>query len=483
MHWRIKLRRIKIVALFTVLLMVVNVPGVFAQPVTDNEKLKLEFEDIGKLVEEYNPNVRISRLTAEQYEQSRLAVIDAKEDLSEVGKTYLESAKTTMVSAINDVNSSIVAMEAQLAALGNPAPPASLDEETLNYLNQNFVTTRKFLESTLKNLRSTRESLTGQLNQIKAQLEQLDDGLDDAEKSLQRNAEDLQEAVNSAKLGTEMAIKQLTWGAENAYIAYNKLNYEIAKLDEAIKMLELNLMAVKIRKDVGLASELQVIVTESNLKNLKNTRQQLIDSQKDLLNQINLLIGRKYDAEIEISGVPELEKSAVSQIAVNYDKDLETAMENCYSVKLQEIQCRLKEYGLSRAEEDDGADSNNYYQAQKALYIEKNKLAEEKRQFENAFFQKYKDILSLERDIEIEKTLLESKRAEYENTKAKYEMGQVSYLTYAQADSDYKTQELAVEEKELELFKLVREYKWMKEGISTQSQGQSQSQSQGQGQR
>ncbi|MFA6809407.1 MAG: TolC family protein, partial [Eubacteriales bacterium] len=445
-------KRVRFVALFTVLVMLVNVPLVFADSVTDQEKVTLEFDNIQALVEKENANVLISQLTEKQLEASWNATLEAKESISDAGKTYLQSARDTMIGAINSVDSSVAIMSSQLASLGSaPASPTVTDPEVaavLTYMDSNFVKSRDYLAASVTSLSSTRESLTGQLNQIEASLEQLDEGLDNGEKAYQRQAEDLQETLNKAKIGTEATIDSVTWGAECAYMGYYTLGHEITKLDEAIKMLNLNLMAVKLQKELGMVSQLEVVTAETTLNTTINARQALLDQQKELLNQINLLIGRKYSAELELAGLPEVDTAEISKIAVSYEKDLQSVFDNSTTLRLGVIDIRMKEHTLTRAEEDDGSDSDNYLQAEKALYITKNDQAEDKRQLENTFFQLYKDIISKQRDLVSEESTLKTKEFEYQNAEAKYDQGQISYIDYSKVDSEYNTQQEIVKSRE-----------------------------------
>lgn len=307
------------------------------------------------------------------------------------------------------------------------------------------------------------EAINNYLNELskanKESLKKNKDSLEEQLESIDRQQEDMSDLIEKTKVQMEMYNNQVIYAAEDLIFGYDSIEKEEKKIDENIEQLENNINMINVQKSLGYVTDVNVDSLNLQLDQLKKSKEALSTQKKNIERQLNLLIGQPYDTPLKIVFYPIISQSRLK--TVDFDDDLEKALEDNYDLKILKYEIDSKETALERADDDHGKKSNEYKIAKKDLEDAQLNYEDKKRSEELEFKKLYEALKDAEKAYNLEKSKLEQEKKNMEFAKVKYDLGLISKMDYDKAKSSYELEKIAVDAANTNLFKAYREYQRM----------------------
>lgn len=295
--------------------------------------------------------------------------------------------------------------------------------------------------------------------------------------------EDMERMIERTKLQMEAGNEQIIRAAEGLYFTYHRLRQQQADLSDNLGLLQRQLKVTRLRREIGLASEYDVLVMEARVRELANGLDTLAGQTDNLLRNFNLLLGRAYDAPLELAEPPALPEDSGAD--AGSAADASAAEANSYSIKLQQYSLgdkkvayrRLKEEnGLrdSDVEDKDNAGKRWYNRAQQLraeMRSEEEKLNEIIRNFHSEFAQAAQAVRDKAAALELAELNLAKEAVTLGQMTLRYELGLLSGLALEGVKAGYAAQERKMRAAEWELLQARRQYEWMQQGLSFAAAG------------
>lgn len=132
-------------------------------------------------------------------------------------------------------------------------------------------------------------------------------------------------------LDYQSAEATLVSAAQTNMITYHQKQLELQKETKRRELLEATYNAVVARKNVGMATQLEVLTAQENLQNQDRLIATTESEIKNVKQKLQTMLGWKYDAQPEIRTIPQPDYGMIERI--NLDDDKTTAVENNYTLK------------------------------------------------------------------------------------------------------------------------------------------------------
>jgi len=247
----------------------------------------LEYEEIGLLVDTYNPTLKNVKDTYS----------DTKDDYKDVDK---------LKNQIMEGSGSLADQAGQLSGM------AGTFEDLLGY--QNMVTPGTYAE-----LVYSSEVLSQQAEQMTLSADSLS-------------------AVTPEMLKVKMVDSTraaLVSGAQSAMIGYEQLLLQKESLEDSITLLEEVYKSTQTQASLGLATENAVLTARQNLESAQAGRLAMDASEVKLRQSLCTLLGWEYNGNPEIRKVPEADLSRIG--AMDPAADKQAAIDNNYTLKYNRL--------------------------------------------------------------------------------------------------------------------------------------------------
>ncbi len=274
-------------------------------------------------------------------------------------------------------------------------------------------------------------------------------GLDDTIESLQRNADD--QAYIAIK-GVENTENMLMSMAETAYLGINAIDAQLVTLDRNLAAIDRNTAVLEKQLEIGMGSQL-------NLDNLRQSRSELVSTiesmkmtRKNTMKQLALLCGYDNDTELEIYGSPTVTRAELE--AMNYEKDLETARKNSYSIWSAQSNVRI----ASNALDDDTVSTFDQYESAKTS------LENAERSMEDGFRVLYEAVKDKERLAKEAETAFESEDRNFKADAVRYQQGMLSQNAWLSAKDELEAKRDSMTTANRDLFQAYNNYAWALKG-------------------
>ncbi|MFZ3130473.1 MAG: TolC family protein [Desulfosporosinus sp.] len=267
-----------------------------------------------------------------------------------LGQTSIVYAGTTDSGVLNfeDIKSIIIEQNTDVKINQNDRLKSHVAE---SYLKKNI----KDLKDDLEDINDQRDNAGGNLR-IALGAEKR--AILDAIKELERNLEDLPLSISSTDVKASMSDDTQIRIAEGAFIQYNGLEVASSELSRSINTVQNQLVVMQLRERLGMVSHNEVDALKTQLMDmqtkLESCKLQQEESKRELGNLLN-----QQDDTLEIGSIPVTNEGFVIE---DKEADLNKALENSYTIKLQEEQIVNLQNTLTRAKKDHGLSSNEYKQ-------------------------------------------------------------------------------------------------------------------------
>lgn len=403
------------------------------------------------------------------------AVIDTS--MSESGMTPpLQDSKSIgfygLEKTVRANNQTIQSLQKTLASVGSTDVVGPIEDQIWNYemQNSNLEAQKNSYEKAAQNLQNQLNQVSGNADleaSLKAQIEQMNTLANNAAANIQKNQAvingledskddapaDLADTYATTEKQVENSANQIVMGAQTQYISLCTMQDNIEALDRTIAAIDRQLPVVEKQYEIGMATALDV-------ENLKNQRMAAESSKLTLENQIasienslSLTLGNDAGTTVHVQKVPEVTDRQLREM--NYEKDLEEAKTNSYTIW-------QKRDALRKASNDYEDDVTSTLDAYNAAKID---LAAAQEQVENDFRKLFNDVSEKKRLLDKAESDLELAESNYKVAETKYEKGMISKLEYENAQDTLETAKAAITTAQTDLFTAYNTYDWAKRGV------------------
>lgn len=398
-------------------------------------------------------------------ESSGLPTAPPAQDSKSIGFYGLEKT-------VRSYNQTIQSLQKTLAGIGSTDVTSQFIDQYASYESQNSQLERqaKEYEDSAKKLReaasqagaesATYAALIAQAEQMETMANQVRaniavnnailDGLDDAEEDAQQQLDDTYAAT---KKQVENTANQLVMGAQTQYVTLCTLADSVADLERSIAALDRNIAVVEKQYEIGMVSALDV-ETIKNQRIAAVSGKTTLESQiASLENALSLTLGNDAGTTVHVQQVPEVTAKQLREM--NYDKDLEQAQANSYTLW-------QKKDALRQASNDYEDDVTSTLDAYNAAKID---LAAAEEQLKNDFRALYNDVTEKKRLVDESEEDLALAETNFTVSQTKYDQGMLSQLDYLSAQDTLETARAAVQTAKTNLFTSYNTYQWAVRGV------------------
>ena len=249
----------------------------------------------------------------------------------------------------------------------------------------------------------------------------------------------------------ENANKQIIWGAESLFMAFHTLSLQIDQTKKNLETLNSNIKALEHRYSLGLIARRTLMETNDNRSTLEQGIKSMENELVSLKGQLNLLLGRKHDAPLNIGNMPDAKKDYLKTVDPVRDLRDATSKNHLVAIALIEI---------------DEQSSSKTKNARNLETVARNSYTNEVRNVEFRYDSLSRAIKDKESALALAESQLANKQRIQEETKRKFELGLVSRVELEQAERDSSLQTISVSSANAELFAAIRQYEWLIKGMS-----------------
>jgi outer membrane protein TolC len=317
------------------------------------------------------------------------------------------------------------------------------------YRNLDAVTHAQLI-ATYESLAST---LQTQLNNLPSSSE----NQEDKEDALESFDEMRDLNMSQVRISAEMSRDGQVYMAQKYFMAYKSLEDQLADMKSQYEYLKKQFDALKLQRDLGLATDANVSSFEISFKNADAGIDTLKKSLEDLESDINILFGQEYDNRLELGDLPSVDNAKIN--AMDYEQDYETAEDNNYNIRLKLIDYQLKDDSYDNASGDE-EDKAEYDRDSAKLQLE-----EQNRKFALTFDKAFRAVKDAEAALDNERYDLISKRTEWTHAQLKYTLGLISKNDWQNAKLTYDSASHKYDNAQQDVFDAYLKYEWLLNGM------------------
>ena len=266
--------------------------------------------------------------------------------------------------------------------------------------------------------------------------------------NLVKQADDNLEDSEIIYLNYKQAEKTLVTVAQTNMIGYQKGMLEIETAELAAEQAQTALNSVQTKAALGMATQAEVLNAQEALMTAQRNAESARTGQENLRQKLQVMLGWQYNATPEIRSVPATDLNRIS--AMNPQGDLEKALENNYSLKVNKKK-------LANATDSSTKESLN------------RTIADNEQKIASTLVSGYQNVLAakLSYDQAAAELLLEQRNLE--SLQIQFDQGNVSRNQLESQQQTVCMKELALQTADLNLFQTMETYDWSVNGLASVS--------------
>ena len=306
------------------------------------------------------------------------------------------------------------------------------------------------MEEAARELRKSADEMDSDAKDIKDLDPVMYKGMREAVKGYRDAAERFDKAVTSVHNQTRhqlSRVKKMTVsGLQQMMIEYYQAMASREILDTAVALSQAAYESSITQQSLGMATATDVQAAEKALQSARGQLKTLDDTMTNLRQQMCVMTGWSYDADMQLGDVPAPDFAKVQ--AMDLERDLERAIGNNYTL--------IEQRGISGK-----GDANRTAK----FRIMDDTEAQVKIQLESA----YQGILESRTAYEAANVAFQSAQITMNGNDLKYQMGMLGNLEYLQLKMAYLQQKAAARTAALSLTQAIENYGWIVQGLEGQS--------------
>lgn len=259
----------------------------------------------------------------------------------------------------------------------------------------------------------------------------------------------LEKAVKAMKGATDRTLNTsvkgaLVTGTESYMVAYQRLNSALEIMDASVNLSEAAYNSTVTQQGLGMATADDVAAAQESLLSARMQQQSTQTQSNQIKQNLCMLTGWEYDADVAIGSVPEPDESRIA--AMNPETDIETAIGNNYTL-----------VSMRHTNTSSGKTAS-----EKRSRLEQMEEMEEK--IGVAINQQYQNVLQTQAAFQAASSAYESAKLTFGATQRQYQLGMISSLQYQQLNVAYLSEKMNFENARLDFFQAMENYDWAVKG-------------------
>lgn len=270
--------------------------------------------------------------------------------------------------------------------------------------------------------------------------------LDIQARNMLKQADNTLEDSKIYLLTYEMAEDNLAATAQSNMISYHKKQLELEQKQTDLELAREKYSLEQVKQAAGTVTAVDVLTAKESLQSSENNIKELESGIENLKEELYISLGWKHNDSPDIKELPQMDVSRID--GMDPDRDLETALENNYTLKINK---RKLENARSKT-------------TRESLEI---KIRNNEKQIGASLSSAYKNVLSAR--LSYEQAVAEAQLEETNTNIAagKLQAGMMTSLEYKEQEYKMESSRLNAEMAAVSLFQAMETYDWSVKGLAS----------------
>ena len=270
--------------------------------------------------------------------------------------------------------------------------------------------------------------------------------LDIQARNMLKQADNTLEDSKIYLLTYEMAEDNLAATAQSNMISYHKKQLELEQKQTDLELAREKYSLEQVKQAAGTVTAVDVLTAKESLQSSENNIKELESGIENLKEELYISLGWKHNDSPDIKELPPLDVSPID--GMDPDRDLETALENNYTLKINK---RKLENARSKT-------------TRESL---ETKIRNNEKQIGASLSSAYKNVLSAR--LSYEQAVAEAQLEETNTNIAagKLQAGMMTSLEYKEQEYKMESSRLNAEMAAVSLFQAMETYDWSVKGLAS----------------
>lgn len=270
--------------------------------------------------------------------------------------------------------------------------------------------------------------------------------LDIQARNMLKQADNTLEDSKIYLLTYEMAEDNLAATAQSNMISYHKKQLELEQKQTDLELAREKYSLEQVKQAAGTVTAVDVLTAKESLQSSENNIKELESGIENLKEELYISLGWKHNDSPDIKELPQMDVSRID--GMDPDRDLETALENNYTLKINK---RKLENARSKT-------------TRESL---ETKIRNNEKQIGASLSSAYKNVLSAR--LSYEQAVAEAQLEETNTNIAagKLQAGMMTSLEYKEQEYKMESSRLNAEMAAISLFQAMETYDWSVKGLAS----------------
>ena len=270
--------------------------------------------------------------------------------------------------------------------------------------------------------------------------------LDIQARNMLKQADNTLEDSKIYLLTYEMAEDNLAAMAQSNMISYHKKQLELEQKQTDLELAREKYSLEQVKQAAGTVTAVDVLTAKESLQSSENNIKELESGIENLKEELYISLGWKHNDSPDIKELPQMDVSRID--GMDPDRDLETALENNYTLKINK---RKLENASSKT-------------TRESL---ETKIRNNEKQIGASLSSAYKNVLSAR--LSYEQAVAEAQLEETNTNIAagKLQAGMMTSLEYKEQEYKMESSRLNAEMAAVSLFQAMETYDWSVKGLAS----------------
>ena len=270
--------------------------------------------------------------------------------------------------------------------------------------------------------------------------------LDIQARNMLKQADNTLEDSKIYLLTYEMAEDNLAATAQSNMISYHKKQLELEQKQTDLELAREKYSLEQVKQAAGTVTAVDVLTAKESLQSSENNIKELESGIENLKEELFISLGWKHNDSPDIKELPQMDVSRID--GMDPDRDLETALENNYTLKINK---RKLENARSKT-------------TRESL---ETKIRNNEKQIGASLSSAYKNVLSAR--LSYEQAVAEAQLEETNTNIAagKLQAGMMTSLEYKEQEYKMESSRLNAEMAAVSLFQAMETYDWSVKGLAS----------------
>lgn len=266
--------------------------------------------------------------------------------------------------------------------------------------------------------------------------------------SLRESADEAVDDITIKLLTYQLAEATLASTAQTNMIAYYKNQVQL-QVDQAKQsLLQETYQSVVNKQNVGMATAVDVLTAQENLRNVDQALQTDTSSIEEARQRLQVMLGWRFDDTPQIGALPAVDMNVIA--AMNPTEDKAAALENNYTLKINK---RKRENAKSQDTRDT---------------LDKT-IRENEQNIGASLSSSYQGVLAAKTAYDLAAAQAQLEQQNFQKAERQYSVGTVGRMDYLTQKNATETAQWNVQIAEMTLLQAVQTYQWAVNGLANAS--------------